>query len=92
MEFPRLRSEFRDWQNEMNAKVSDYVDGRQMSYPSIEEQLDLLFHDIEHGTLDTSGKFFKAIAAVKASITKPSWIEEYKNYDFSKETFEEDLD
>ena len=28
MEFPKKRSEFRDWQNEMNAKVHQYLNER----------------------------------------------------------------
>ncbi len=92
MEFPKKRSEFRDWQNEMNAKVHEYINGREADYPAVGTQLGLLWHDINNGTLDKTGKFFTAISEAKAKNPKPTWVEEYINYDFSKETFEEDLD
>ena len=92
MEFPKKRSEFRDWQNEMNAKVHSYIDGREADYPPVGTQLGLLYHDISNGTLDKTGAFFTAITEAKAKNPKPDWVEEYINLDFSKETFEEDLD
>ncbi len=92
MEFPKKRSEFRDWQNEMNAKVHQYLSGREADYPALGTQLGLLWHDINEGTLDKKGKFFAAISKAKQSNPKPDWVEEYINYDFSKVTFEEDLD
>ena len=92
MEFPKKRSEFREWQNEMNAKVHQYLNGREADYPDLNTQLGLLWHDINDGKLGKTGKFYQAIAAAKASNPKPDWVEEYINYDFSKETFEEDLD
>ena len=42
------------------------------TYPEIGEQLDLLFHDIENGTVSKDGAFFKAIKAVKDKYPKPS--------------------
>ena len=65
MEFPKKRSEFRDWQNEMNAKVHEYLNLREADYPAVSTQLGLLWHDINNGTLDKTGAFYKAIADVK---------------------------
>ena len=92
MEFPKKRSEFRDWQNEMNAKVHAYIDGREGDYPPVGTQLGLIYHDISTGKLDKTGSFYKAITEAKLKNPKPTWVEEYINFDFSKETFEEDLD
>ena len=41
-------------------------------YPELGEQFDLLFKDIEAGTLTTSGQFFTALKAVKDKYPKPS--------------------
>ena len=41
-------------------------------YPELGEQFDLLFKDIEAGTLTTSGQFFTAIKAVKDKYPKSS--------------------
>ena len=45
---------------------------RLLAYPSIGEQLDLLYHDIENGTLDNTGEFYTAIKAIKDSNPKAS--------------------
>ncbi len=92
MEFPKKRSEFRDWQDEMNAKVHTYLNERDAAYPAAVTQLGLIWHDINNGTLDKTGAFYKAINDVKLANPRPDWVEEYINYDFSAETFEEDLD
>lgn len=39
-------------------------------YPSIGEQLDMLYHDIKNGTLE-SGEFVTAIDAIKTNVPKP---------------------
>ena len=38
---------------------------------SMVEQLDKLYHDIENGTLDTSGEFFTSRKAIKDANPKP---------------------
>ena len=43
---------------------------RSEAYPKIAEQLDLLYHDIKNGTLD-SGTWIQAIEAVKTEFPKP---------------------
>lgn len=51
--------------------VNKYKELRKLSYPSIGEQLDKLYHDINNGTLTTDGDFFTAINTVKTDNPKP---------------------
>ena len=44
------------------------VDG---SYPSIPDQLDMLFHDITNGKLRKSGSWYQAVKATKDKFRKP---------------------
>lgn len=48
-----------------------YKTDRQLAYPPIAEQLDKLYHDINNGTLDTTGEFFTALNTVKTDNPKP---------------------
>ena len=41
------------------------------SYPSIPDQLDMLFHDITNGKLDETGSWYQAVKATKDKFTKP---------------------
>lgn len=43
----------------------DPKEKRKKSYPSIEDQLDMLWHDISNGTLDTTGIFYKGLSRIK---------------------------
>ena len=43
---------------------------RMLAYPSIGEQLDLLYHDIDNDKLDKTGEFYKTLKAVKDSNPK----------------------
>ncbi len=43
---------------------------RKKEYPSIEEQLDKLFHDINNNTLDKKGSFYNAISTIKDKYPK----------------------
>jgi len=52
--------------------AKQYQRNRAEKYPSIQDQLDKLFHDINNGTLDNTGKFFTAINIVKTNNPKPS--------------------
>ena len=45
---------------------------RDRQYPNLGEQFDLLFKDINEGTLDKTGGFYTAIKAVKDTHPKPS--------------------
>ena len=49
-------------------RTDSMVDG---SYPSIPDQLDMLFHDITDGNLDETGSWYKAVKATKDKFTKP---------------------
>jgi len=51
-----------------NLRTDSMVDG---SYPSIPDQLDMLFHDITDGKLDETGSWYKAVKATKDKFTKP---------------------
>ena len=42
------------------------------SYPSIPDQLDKLYHDIDDGKLDKTGTWYLAIKATKAKFQKSS--------------------
>ena len=44
---------------------------RQAGYGGLEDQLDMLWHDIHSGTLDNTGTFYNFIKAVKDTNPKP---------------------
>tara|TARA_B100001113_G_scaffold192650_1_gene157937 strand:+ start:2736 stop:3053 length:318 start_codon:yes stop_codon:yes gene_type:complete len=46
--------------------------GTTSGYPDWREQMDMLYHDIKNGTLNTSGKWYVGITSVKTNIPKPS--------------------
>lgn len=48
-----------------------WFQARQSGYGGIEEQLDMLWHDIEAGTLDKTGGFYTFIKEVKDANPKP---------------------
>ena len=75
MEFPRKRSEFREWKNEMNAKVNEYLNLREADYHAKRKQLGLIWHDINNVSLDKTGVFYKAINDVKNMHPRPDWGE-----------------
>jgi hypothetical protein len=47
-----------------------YERNREQEYPSLKDQMDMLYHDIKEDNLN-NGKWFNAITAVKNSIPKP---------------------
>lgn len=53
-------------------EYSEAIEGRKLEYPSLEEQLDLLFKDIDNDTLDKTGAFYTALKSVKDNNPKPS--------------------
>jgi hypothetical protein len=53
-----------EWNNNL------YQRQRAVNYPSIGDQLDMLWHAIDSGTLDTSSDFYTAIKAVKDTNPK----------------------
>jgi len=67
-------------QEEINVEMNREVDiynyymyerDREENYPDIKEQLDLLYHDIKNGNLN-SGEWITAIDAVKNKYPKPT--------------------
>ncbi len=46
--------------------------GTTAGYPDWREQMDMLYHDIKNGTLNTSGQWYVGITSVKTNIPKPS--------------------
>ena len=72
----RAREDVRNELKASGGKSADYasfrtdsmIDG---SYPSIPDQLDMLFHDITDGKLDETGSWYLAIKATKDKFTKP---------------------
>ena len=47
-----------------------YQKSRAVAYPSVTNQLDMLYHDIKNGTLN-SGTWIEAIEEIKAEYPKP---------------------
>ena len=47
-----------------------YVDSRKKEYPAIGEQLDLLWHAIDDGTLDKTSDFYTSLKATKDKYPK----------------------
>ena len=64
-------------ESEINAKAQElksaeeYKDLRAASYPNMKEQLDMLWHAIDAGALDTTSDFYTTLAAVKNNNPKP---------------------
>jgi len=50
-----------------------YASNRRNDYPIMQEQFDLLYHELEtSGSLTTSGSWFKVITSVKDANPKPT--------------------
>ena len=48
-----------------------YQRSRKTEYPSIEDQLDMLWHAIDEGKLDKNSEFYTSIKTVKNKYKKP---------------------
>lgn len=56
----------------VSTSTATYAENRAMNYPSLGNQLDMIWHAINAGSpLDAESSFYKAIAAVKAAYPKP---------------------
>jgi len=64
----QIQAKLAELQADYNAKQYQ----RDRKYPNLGEQFDLLFKDINEGTLDKTGGFYTAIKAVKDAHPKPS--------------------
>lgn len=53
-------------------KNEEYDKTRLLAYPEIGEQLDMLWHAIDSGTLDKTSDFYTKLKAVKDKYPKPS--------------------
>ncbi len=49
-----------------------YISKRSTEYPSIGDQLDMLWHSMESGEIEKSTQFFNACKAIKDKYPKPS--------------------
>jgi len=58
-----------DVETEYNAVAYQWE--REKEYPSIGEQLDMIFHAIDSGTLDKTSDFYTTIKSVKDDFPKP---------------------
>ena len=64
-----IKAEIPNYQAELDKTY--YQEQRRPEYPSVKEQLDLLYKDIVAGTVTTSGGFAKALKAIKDKYPKP---------------------
>ena len=48
-----------------------YIGSRKQAYPSIADQLDLLWHSMDEGKLSKNNQFYKALKKVKDEHPKP---------------------
>ena len=62
-------------QKQYEKRMSDprnmYAEKRRFDYPSLPEQLDLLYHDMTAGKGDKTGEWYKAVNKVKTDNPKP---------------------
>ena len=65
-----LNAEITKVQNDYTAK--QYQRDRKLAYPKIEEQLDMLWHSIDSGTLDKTSDFYITLKQVKDTNPKPT--------------------
>ena len=64
-----IRAKIDELQAEHDAKA--YARSRTTEYPSIGDQLDMLWHAIDAGTLDKTSDFYTTLKAVKDANPKP---------------------
>ena len=50
---------------------SDYAQRRVMEYPSVQEQLDMLWHGMNDGLVEKTEPFYSSIKAVKDKYPRP---------------------
>jgi hypothetical protein len=60
-EIARLQAEY---------EAKEYQRQREPNYPSVKEQLDMLWHAIDSGTLNKSSDFYKTLKSVKDQYPK----------------------
>ena len=65
----KLQEQLAEMQADYDSK--QYQRDRQPEYPAIGEQLDLLWHAIDDGTLDKTSDFYTSLKATKDKYPKP---------------------
>lgn len=62
-----------DW-TQVNAWTdpSQYKTDREQAYPKLKDQLDMLWHAIDNGTLDKTSDFYTTLKEVKDNNPKPT--------------------
>ena len=63
-----IQEKLKELQNDFTSK--QYQRDRQPEYPSIGDQLDMLFHAIDAGKVDKTSDFYKSLKAVKDKYPK----------------------
>ena len=53
-----------EW-DDMVAEYDTFASKRKREYPTWQEQIDQLWHDIDDGKLDKTGTWYKAVKAIK---------------------------
>ena len=48
-----------------------YKEDREKAYPSVQDQLDQIFHDLKNGPNLKDGEWYKTISQIKATHEKP---------------------
>jgi len=64
----QLLAKWTEGYNDLNGKTYQFE--RECEYPSLGEQLDALFHDIDQGKLDKTGTFYALLKEVKDTYPK----------------------
>lgn len=63
-----IAEEITKLQSEYDAK--EYARKRKVEYPALSEQLDMLWHAIDNGTLNKTSDFYTTLKAVKEKYSK----------------------
>ena len=65
-----------EWQKlEDDKQKNAWLDGRKSEYPSIGDQLDMLWHSMDKGEMPGKGyEWYEAIKAVKENYPKPAEV------------------
>ena len=62
--------EIKAWNIATSENLKTYSDKRKAEYPSIGDQLDMLWHAIDDGTLDKTSTFYTSLKATKDKYPK----------------------
>lgn len=71
-DIPKPTKEEIDAEIDRLTKEHNYKEFRSENYPSISEQLDMLWHSMDKGEIPKSESFYKKLADVKENYIKPS--------------------